>query len=125
MQAVFRLDAAMDVRRLKAKPERGRSASVHRDERDRDMRVQAEGVVWGGFRMLINVNVEVPDGIDECRHCHSITWLYYECANYRQRYPGHLNISYCLLFGQVLSLSAETMRPLKCEACLNATRVEE
>ena len=61
--------------------------------------------------MIINVNVEVPDGIDECRHC-------------RQRYPGHLNISYCLLFGQVLSLSAETMRPLKCEACLNATRVE-
>lgn len=29
--------------------------------------------------MLINVNVEVPDGIDECRYC-------------RQRYPGHLDI---------------------------------
>jgi len=62
--------------------------------------------------MLINVNVEVPDGIDECQYC-------------RQRYPRHLNISYCLLFGQVLSLSAETMRPRKGEACLNATRVED
>jgi hypothetical protein len=62
--------------------------------------------------MKIRVDVEVPDGIDECRHC-------------RQCYPGHLDISYCLLFGQVLSLSAETMRPLKCEACRNATRVED
>ena len=48
MQAVFRLYEILDVRGLEKEPERRRVASVHRDERDRDMRVSATGVVWGG-----------------------------------------------------------------------------
>lgn len=48
MQAVFRLYEILDVRGLEKEPERRRVASVHRDERDRDLRVQAERAVWGG-----------------------------------------------------------------------------
>lgn len=65
------------------------------------------GAVWGGRKMLINVNVEVPDG-NECKGCRFWT-----------------PFGFCVVFDELRQMDKEGYYKFKCLSCLDASEVTE